>query len=66
MTQDWPPQLTPDERDEWQLRIQQANQHNILCHCRVCNLEWIASTHERCQCGSSNVEYIACWQFPDD
>lgn len=63
---DLPPQLSPTERYEWQLRIQAANQFNILCHCRQCDREWIASDHDRCVCGSQNVQHIACWQFPDD
>jgi hypothetical protein len=61
-----PPQLTPEERQEWQLIIAAANLHNILHHCRQCDREWVASVAEACQCGSSNIERIACWQFPDD
>lgn len=60
------PLLTPQELYEWQLRIQAANQFNIWCHCRVCDYEWVASNYDACNCGSTNVEHIACWQFPDD
>ena len=63
---DLPPQLSPEELREWQLRIAEANRSNILCHCRQCDREWVASTHVACECGSRDVEYIACWQFPDD
>jgi len=58
--------LTPAELQAWQLGIAAANLNNILCHCRQCDREWIASTHAACSCGSSDVEHIACWQFPDD
>lgn len=60
------PQLTPDELQEWQMKITIANLHNILCHCRHCHQEWVASTYEDCSCGSTEVERILCWQFPDD
>ncbi|MBE9225092.1 hypothetical protein IQ264_06530 [Phormidium sp. LEGE 05292] len=60
------PQLTPDELQEWQMKITIANLHNILCHCRNCNQEWVASSYENCSCGSTDVERILCWQFPDD
>jgi hypothetical protein len=58
--------LDPDELREWQLKIEIANQHNIWCHCRQCDREWIASAPVACECGSVQVEHIACWQFPDD
>lgn len=52
---------------DWQQKIQQANRHNILCHCRQCHYEWVDSSFEAvCRCGSRNVERISCWQFPDD
>ncbi len=63
----FPSQLDPDERQKWLAKIETANQHNILCHCRVCGWEWIDSTLDAmCRCGSSDVERIICWQFPDD
>ena len=58
-------ELTPDELQEWQMKITIANLHNIFCHCRHCNQEWVASTYENCSCGSTDVERILCWQFPD-
>lgn len=58
--------LDPNELREWQLRIKAADRHNILCHCRSCDREWVASSRVSCSCGSENVEHIACWQFPDD
>ena len=59
--------LEPDELHQWRTKIDTANRHNILCHCRCCGWEWIDSTFEAiCQCGSSDVERISCWQFPDD
>lgn len=60
------PQLTSQELHVWQAAIDEANRYNIFCHCRQCDREWVASNVEVCQCGSSNVEHIACWQFPDD
>ncbi|MFQ3626306.1 MAG: hypothetical protein SNJ81_01815 [Cyanobacteriota bacterium] len=60
------PQLTPEELAEWQRVLNAANYNNIFCHCRQCDREWVASTEEPCTCGSIRVEYIACWQFPDD
>lgn len=59
-------QLSPEELYQWHLRIEEANRYNIWCHCRECNREWIASRPVACECGSKNVESIACWQFPDD
>jgi hypothetical protein len=60
------PQLTPNELQEWQRKIATANQHNIFCHCRQCDREWVASSYENCSCGSQEIEHILCWQFPDD
>lgn len=60
------PQLTPQELQAWQFGLQQANHNNIFCHCRQCDREWVASEEVACVCGSQNVQYIACWQFPDD
>ena len=53
---------------QWQAKIATANQHNIFCHCRLCQAEWIDSSEETVckQCGTNNVECISCWQFPDD
>ncbi|MDX2100178.1 MAG: hypothetical protein SFW36_20570 [Leptolyngbyaceae cyanobacterium bins.59] len=58
--------LTPSELAQWHLSLEEANRHNVLCHCRKCDREWVASDRENCQCGSSEVESILCWQFPDD
>ena len=59
--------LEPDQLQEWLVKIATANRNNILCHCRRCGWEWVDSTFEAiCQCGSSDVERISCWQFPDD
>ncbi|MGK7949109.1 MAG: hypothetical protein AB4368_09975 [Xenococcaceae cyanobacterium] len=64
---DLPSQLSPEERQEWLSKIQTANRNNIFCHCRRCGKEWIDSTFEaNCSCGSSDLERISCWQFPDD
>ncbi len=71
---DSPPQFTPSELQDWQQSLEEANRHNVFCHCRECgscgvalcdNREWVASNPEACVCGSKNVESIACWQFPD-
>lgn len=68
----WLPSLNPEPDTalihEWQGKITEANRHNILCHCRHCNYKWIDSHFDAtcCQCGGSDVERIACWQFPDD
>lgn len=62
----WPQQLSSEELAEWQRRFAEANRNNVFCHCRQCDEEWVASGKETCHhCGSSNVEAIACWQFPD-
>lgn len=59
--------LEPDELRQWHANIESANRHNILCHCRQCDRQWVASDDkEPCTCGSRNVESINCWQFPDD
>ncbi|WP_071943845.1 hypothetical protein [Crocosphaera chwakensis] len=58
--------LDPIVRQEWLSKIEQANRNNILCHCRLCGWEWVDSSFEvQCRCGSTNVETISCWQFPD-
>ena len=50
----------------WQQKIEWANRHNIFCHCRQCDREWVTSSRtDPCTCGSQDVERIACWQFPD-
>lgn len=54
-----------DEIRHWQAKIETADRNNIFSHCKVCDAEWVASTRQPCQCGSREVEYIACWQFPD-
>jgi hypothetical protein len=57
--------LDPSELQAWQQGIEAANRNNVLCHCRQCDREWVASNRAACDCGSTNVEYILCWQFPD-
>jgi hypothetical protein len=62
-----PSYLSSGEKKAWKLGLEDADRHNILCHCRDCDYEWIASTHTNCDsCRSSNVEHVSCWQFPDD
>ncbi|HBB31408.1 MAG TPA: hypothetical protein DDZ80_07525 [Cyanobacteria bacterium UBA8803] len=52
---------------DWRFKIEVANQNNIFCHCRCCGYEWVdSSLNAACPCGNSDVEHIACWQFPDD
>ncbi|WP_204106455.1 MULTISPECIES: hypothetical protein [Spirulina sp. CCY15215] len=52
--------------DRWRLKIEIADRHNILCHCRQCGQEWVTSTRDAsCRCGSRDIESIPCWQFPD-
>jgi hypothetical protein len=58
--------LSAQEVQQWQTIIAAANLYNLLHHCRVCHREWIASQEEFCLCGNTQVERIACWQFPDD
>lgn len=58
--------FTSEELTQWQATLAEANRTNIFCHCRQCDREWVASTEETCICGSSSVQHIACWQFPDD
>jgi hypothetical protein len=62
-----PVQLSLAEKQQWQAAIGQANYNNIFCHCQTCDRDWIASEPAKsCDCGSNQVEWIACWQFPDD
>lgn len=51
----------------WQQKIEVANRNNVFCHCHACSAEWVDSSLEAScqQCGSTNVEHISCWQFPD-
>ncbi len=58
-------QFPSKELHDWQQSLEEANRHNIFCHCRECGYEWVASKLEACVCGSQRVEHIACWQFPD-
>ncbi len=60
-----PRYFTPAELQEWQRRLAEASRNNVLCHCRECDREWVASQPEPCVCGSKRIEHIACWQFPD-
>lgn len=55
------------EFGEWRVKIEVANRNNIFCHCRTCGAQWVDSSFDAvCSCGSSKVERISCWQFPDD
>ncbi|HEY9830243.1 MAG TPA: hypothetical protein V6D26_06665 [Stenomitos sp.] len=55
------------ELQDWKSKIDVANRNNIFCHCRTCGAEWVDSSFDAvCRCGSSKVERISCWQFPDD
>jgi hypothetical protein len=55
------------ELRQWKSKIDVANHNNIFCHCRTCEAEWVDSCFDAvCSCGSSDVERISCWQFPDD
>ncbi|MEM9155712.1 MAG: hypothetical protein AAGB13_11875 [Cyanobacteria bacterium P01_F01_bin.33] len=61
--------LTPAELAalrEYRHAIAAANRNNVWCHCRQCDREWIASSRQTCKCGSRKIEYVLCWQFPDD
>jgi len=61
-----PSHFTSEELRRWRFGLQQADDNNVLCHCRECDREWVESSHQvRCTCGSRNVESISCWQFPD-
>lgn len=53
---------------EWQEKVAEANRNNIFYHCRYCGNEWVNYYFDiaYCSCGSSDVEKISCWQFPDD
>jgi hypothetical protein len=58
--------LTPEELQAWNQGIAEANRHNVFCHCRQCNAEWVASSPKPClTCGGQDIEFILCWQFPD-
>ncbi|MEM0981846.1 MAG: hypothetical protein AAGH78_16440, partial [Cyanobacteria bacterium P01_H01_bin.58] len=61
-----PSYFSPDELNQWRFGLQQADDNNVFCHCQMCDREWIASSHDAtCTCGSTKVERISCWQFPD-
>ena len=60
-----PPHITLAELELGREVIADLNRHNVFCHCRDCDREWVASNPEPCLCGSRKVEAIACWQFPD-
>ncbi len=62
-----PPEwFTPEELADWQRRLAEANRHNVFCHCRDCDAEWVGSAPLPCPtCGSDSIEHILCWQFPD-
>ena len=60
------PTIAPTDLALGRRIIADLNQHNVFCHCRDCDREWVASQPQRCICGSNQVEAIACWQFPDD
>ncbi|MEM6836745.1 MAG: hypothetical protein AAF609_07795 [Cyanobacteria bacterium P01_C01_bin.120] len=58
--------FTSEELRQWRFGLTQADDNNVLCHCRRCDREWIGSSHQaQCICGSTRVETISCWQFPD-
>lgn len=63
-----PSQFNPEELYQWQLSLQEANRHNIWCHCNACQYEWVDSDENAAcpQCQSDRVQHIPCWQFPDD
>jgi len=59
-------QLNDHELKLWQASLAEASRNNILCHCKTCDEEWVSSVAaDRCQCGGTRIEHIACWQFPD-
>ena len=68
-------QLSSEELQQWQLSLEEANRHNIWCHCRECDFEWgplpkslanvVASGWSILPVGNSQM-ISACWQFPDD
>ncbi|MFB6276641.1 MAG: hypothetical protein ABEI32_10925 [Halothece sp.] len=61
--------MSEDERliQQWRQKIKIANRNKLFCHCRDCGEEWVDSYYDvACaNCGSTNLEQIACWQFPD-
>lgn len=61
-------QFSTEELQTWFTNLAEADRHNIFCHCRACDWEWVDSCRTvNCpHCQSSNVETISCWQFPDD
>ena len=63
----WPRrQLNEQELLQRQANLAEANRNNILCHCKTCDYEWVSSVEaNRCRCGGTRIEHIACWQFPD-
>ncbi|MDJ0615961.1 MAG: hypothetical protein QNJ63_04275 [Calothrix sp. MO_192.B10] len=62
------PFTNPQQLQQWHQGINNANRNNILCHCRVCEYEWMDSnfTATCVKCNSQDVERISAWQFPDD
>ncbi len=55
----------PQDIESWKAKIERANRNNLFHHCQDCGYEWVASEPQTCRCGSSRIERIACWQFPD-
>jgi len=64
------PEISPEMRAEirkGQREIARITRNNLFGHCHACEYEWVGSAPIACpQCGSDRVEFIACWQFPDD
>lgn len=52
---------------QWQQKVKNTDQNNILMHCKDCGEEWVSSQQEGVcyNCGSQKLESIRCWQFPD-
>jgi hypothetical protein len=61
---DPPRQLSSAELHAWQQGIDEANKNNILCHCRQCDREWVASTNESCSCGAIVWSILPAGSFP--
>ncbi len=46
------------ELKEWRQSLEEADRHNIFCHCRACDYEWVASKPEACVWGSKSAGLI--------
>lgn len=60
---------TAQARDRQLFRqvVSDISRNNLLGHCHDCGAEWVSSAPSPCpECQGRQIEWIFCWQFPDD